>query len=294
MRFSVTIGFPSQVLKNVKEEDRKAVWQLLDAVSVNILDSGAEQIANEARSQGCQVRTHSYPGTCYAAGPGQPGTQAPSRELMGSSTLTAEAARQRGLRDGKACIDLRAEAHEMNGEAPFFRGTARKWENGKAVAWNAKPAEETKGLAEAYKIGWRMSQCPRPLWNLWFLNPSQFYKNPGKSPDEWFAVRSVMAYSTIAGAPIDQNEGYLRNRVAEAHAGGLPVNLMPGIGRMGSKGRAIGDHLALERLVKNPPEGLAEISPYLGSQGAWKQLFTGNDQHPSWYQLVKKWRLAGF
>lgn len=293
-RLSVTIAYPSQILSRVREADRKAVWRVCDAVSVNILDSGARQLANEARQQGCQVRTHSYPGNLYALGPGRPGVQAPSADLAGSSTLTAEGARLRGFRDGAACIDLHAEAHEWNGEAGIWRGKVRKRApNGLPAGWYARV--DAADLMEAYVLGWTQSGCTRPLWDLSLLDRTKYYPSPPGIPDALsrrFRVRSVMAYSTVHGAPVEQNEGYFRNRIATASEqhGGLPVCIVPGSGRVGASGRIWGDHRALERLVLDAPKELAEVSPYVAGQGGHTQLFHGNDKHPSVYELFRRWR----
>jgi hypothetical protein len=295
VRLSVALAYPSQILARVREADRKEVWRLCDAVSVNIMDSGAEQIAKEARSQGCAVRTHSYPGNLYATGPGRPGTPAPSPELAGASTLTGEGARQRGFRDGAACIAYGAEAHEWNAEAGIWRGKVRRrGADGFPEAWFAR--EDASALMTAYQIGWAQSGCVRPLWDLSFLDRRKFYpNNPAEVPPALasrFRVRSVMAYSTVRGASVAQNEGYYRNRIADAArlSGGLPVNLVPGSGRVDASGHVWGDHRALESLVMNPPPELAEVSLYIAGQGGHVQLFTGNEKHPSALELFRKWR----
>lgn len=294
IRLSVALAYPSQILARVKPADRRQVWRLCDAVSVNILDSGARAIADEARNEGCQVRTHSYPGSLYSLGPGKPGRTAPSADLAGSTTLTAEGARLRGWRDGVALQECRGEAHEWNGEAGVFRGKVRRrGEDGLPVSWFTH--EDALGLMEAYAIGWRNSGASRPLWDLSFLDLGKFYPNPPTIPpvlSSLFRVRSVMAYSTVHGAPVSQNEGYFRNRISEAakQHGGLPVNLIPGSGRKAPSGRVWGDHRALERIVLDPPPELAEVSLYVPGQGGHTQLFTGHGEHPSVYTLFRKWR----
>ena len=295
VRLSVAIAYPSQILARVKEADRKDVWRLCDAVSVNILDSGAEQLAKEAQAQGCVIRTHSYPGNLYATGPGRPGRQAPTSDLAGASTLNAEGARQRGFRDGVACTQYGAQAHEWNAEAGIWRGRVRRRSSeGLPEAWFAR--DDAEGLMTAYLIGWEQSGCVRPLWDLSLLDRRKFYpNNPAEVPASLakrFRVRSVMAYSTVRGATPTQNEGYYRNRIADAArlSGGLPVNLVPGSGRVDSSGHVWGDHRALEAVVMNPPDELVEVSLYVSGQGGHVQLFTGNPKHPSVLELFRKWR----
>lgn len=297
MRLSITIAYPSQVLSNTRAEDRiTRLYPLLDALSVNIKDSGWRTLAEEAKAAGVPLRTHAYPGELYATSQTGRGVKAPRPELDGSSRLTADGAYRLGQRAAQAASQVGAYAHEFNGEAGIYRGTVRR-RNGKgeATAWTARPDVPvlTRRWAEGF-IG--AGGALTEVWDLSFLVPELFYPRPVPEYDptltRLFTQRSVMAYSTDARQPWKRNLNYYRDRVktSVSRQPDLPVILVPGSGRLTDTGGVVGDAIAIRKLVQERPKGLVEVSPYIPGHGGWRQLFEGNMVHESIVDLFTRIR----
>lgn len=293
MRLSITVAYPSQVLSFTSTEQRKGLYPLLDAISVNVKDSGWRALADEAAAAGVPLRTHSYPGNLYAAGPGARGVKAPSTDLDGASSLTVPGARRFGQRDAKAATDCGAYAHEFNGEAGIYRGRVRRRNGtGQATQWFSRPdvPELTEAWAEGFvDAGGALTE----VWDLSFLDPTLYYPRPvpeySPTLTRLFTQRSVMSYSTNAHGPWKRNLTYFRGRVRGSleRQPDLPVILVPGSGRVASDKNVVGDATALKKLIAEKPKGLVEVSPYIPGHGGWKQLFEGNPRHESIVSLFR-------
>lgn len=295
MRFSLAFAYPNLILDRVRAEDRARVWPLLDAVSVNILAPRAAALVADARAANpaIEVRTHSYLGGTYAIG-GAPGLRAPSEDLEGSSFLTQTLAKDRGRKDAKAAVTLRASAHEQNGEAGLYRGKVRRRDaKQRPTAWHART--DVAELDAAYLDGWsealrEVPETERPaLWDLGFGRPGNYYPIvPARSP-RWVAARcarSLMAYGTDDDEGLAVNLAYYTRLLDHAEReSALPIVLYPGVGRVAGPGNVVGSDEALCALVQIPRPRLVEVCGYVGA-GAEGQLVEG---HREFEAIVTLW-----
>lgn len=300
MLFSLTFAYPSRILQRVKLKDRQRVYEVLDAISVNILDQQAFDLVRDARRvrPAIQVRTHSYFGGTFALGPTHGGAQAPTPDLQGASFTTLTQARERGRRDAMAAIMAGALAHEQNGEAGLYRGRVRERDaNGVPTKWHARA--DVAQLDDAYLEGWvevvnremlkgTASAAPE-LWDLGFGKPKAYYPNvPSRSKDflAMVACRSLMAYGTDDDRGLAINLKYYEGLLdAVESESDLPINLVPGVGRVQRPGLVVGSDEALLELAKRARPRLREVSGYVGA-GAEGQLVEGN---PEFEAIVTLW-----
>lgn len=289
MQFSLTFAYPSRILRMVKPRDRARTYEVLDAISVNILDKGALDLVRDARQMkpNLLVRTHSYFGGTYAL-PGHDSVKAPRPELEGSSFTTTAQARERGRRDAMAAIMAGAVAHETNGEAGLYRGLVRERDaRGVPTKWHAR--QDIAELDDAYLDGWNevvtrevlkgtASTAPE-LWDLSFGKPKFYYPTvPARAKAFLDAVscRSLMAYGTDDDRGQAANLAYYEGLLTQVEKeSDLPINLLPGVGRVERPGLVVGSDEALLELARRARPRLREISGYVGA-GAEGQLVEGH------------------
>jgi hypothetical protein len=272
---SLALAFPDQVLANVPKTDRIRVWQACESVSVNIRNAKASEILREIADTGCPVRTHSYPGNLRPLDFHVP-------EQQGMSTLTPQGAREWGRRDAEACTLAGAYAHEWNGEAGIWRGTVRRRDaQGRPTAWNAHP--QAREFMLEWTTGWVIGGgSALGLWDLSFREPRRYYPDPAPVPPELagrFTARSLMLYATSNRDSTSQALTYYRDTIKGFTEGRL--NLYTSCGRQLADGSIVGHGESFEALLDGAVQGVWMVTPYIGSQGAWKQLVQGNKHHPS-------------
>ena len=205
MKLSLAFPYPAAVLAKVSPTDRARVWSVLDAVSVNVLAPRAADLVADVRAAAPQIeiRTHSYLGGTYAIGVG-PGPQPPSEDFEGASFTTPTIAKDRGRKDATGALQLRASAHETNGEAGLYRGKVRRRNarTGRPEAWHAR--QDVAALDDAYLDGWSevlkkaLDQDPERAYST----ASQvFGSTPSRAMTSSISTRTVQSSSTTGWCP---------------------------------------------------------------------------------------------